>query len=76
MEGCLVTGELGNFPGGESVIKITEVLGRVGDQLPETNAIALSCGISLKPNPKIEVELKHMPSQVDVNNYNFTNEDG
>lgn len=76
LEGCLVTGELGNFPGGEHIIKITEVLGRVGDPLPETNAIALSCGISLKPNAKIDEELKYIPTKVDTANYNLIDENG
>lgn len=74
VEGCVVTCELS--PLDSSLVSVREVLGRVGDPLPETNAIAMEAGINLRPNPKIEEELTHIPSSVDVSLYNLTDEDG
>lgn len=76
LEGCIVTGEINDVDNSNSTIKLTKVLGRVGDPLPETNALAMEAGINLTPNVKIQEEVDNIPEFVDINNYNLTDIDG
>lgn len=76
LEGCIVSAEFGDFDGGENIVAVKEVLGRIAEPLPETNAIAISAGISLTPNPQIEEELKYIPDSVNVSLYNLVDENG
>lgn len=75
LEGCIVAAELTTF-GTDGIVAVKDVIGRIGDPLPETNALAMSAGINLQPNPKIEEELKYIPTQVDASNYNYTDING
>ncbi len=74
VEGCVVTCELN--PVDPSLVSLTKVVGRIGDPLPETNALAMEAGINLQPNPLVDAELTKIPSEVDTSLYNLTDEAG
>ncbi len=76
LEGCIVTGVVNEVDSTSSTIKLTKVLGRIGDPLPETNALASEAGINLTPNIKIQEEVDRIPETIDVNDYNLTDMNG
>ncbi len=76
LEGCLVSGIINEVDASGSTITLTKVLGRVGDPLPETNALAMEAGIDLTPNARIEAEVNAIPESVDVRDYNLTDMEG
>lgn len=76
LEGCLVSGVINEVDTSGSTITLHKVLGRVGDPLPETNAIALEAGINLIPSARIEAEVNAIPESVDIKDYNLTDMNG
>lgn len=59
-----------------SSVEVVEVSGRIGEPLAETNAIAIEANVSIMPTPYEEKQSAEMPTEVDLTQYNLTDEDG
>ena len=72
--GNRVTVEIPSFKGGEDVCHIRKVFGKIGNPLAEFNALADEAGVIMQRSEKAIKELEYIPTEVDVNSINLTDE--
>lgn len=72
--GKRVTVEVPSFKGGEDVCKIKRVFGKIGNPLTEFNALADEAGVVMERSEKAIKELEKIPTEVDINLVNLTDE--
>lgn len=74
--GKRVTVETLGFNGSEGVCKIRKVFGKIGNPIAEFNAIADEAGVVMERCEQSHRELEQIPTEVDINSINLTNEEG